>query len=46
MVVKSDSTQNFIGDLALELVDNQGNSKIYTAVIDSLKASQALKKPR
>lgn len=42
--VKSDSTQNFIGDLALELVDNQGNSKTYTAVIDSLKAPQAIKK--
>lgn len=42
--VKSDSTQTFVGNLALELTDNQGNSKTYTAIIDSLKAPQVVKK--
>jgi hypothetical protein len=44
--VKSDSTQTFVGNLALELTDNQGNSKTYTAIIDSLKAPQVVKRLR
>jgi murein DD-endopeptidase MepM/ murein hydrolase activator NlpD len=44
--VKSDSTQNFYGDLRLELEDNQGNKIRFETKIDSIKIAPPIVKKK